>query len=142
MVGVDGSDEAARALTWTIDLARDLDAEVVAVHALDVNLVAYLTQQIGTRFRLSEWEAGVRRSFAEEWCAPLMESGVHHREQVVKGDPARALAKAASRLSAELVVVGRRGRRRVSGLILGSVAAELARECPAPVVVIPAKAGR
>ena len=137
VVGVDGSPESGAALGWAIELARDLEAEVVAVHALDTDLAAYLTQQVGTRFRPGEWEARIRRDFSEQWCAPLREAGIPHREQVVKGVPAKVLTRVATRLSAELVVVGRRGRRGVAGLLLGSVAAELARESEVPVVVFP-----
>jgi nucleotide-binding universal stress UspA family protein len=36
IVGVDGSAHSARAVQWCADHAAALDAEVVAVHALDV----------------------------------------------------------------------------------------------------------
>ena len=36
LVGVDGSDNGRHALLWAIDQARDLRAEIVAVHAIEL----------------------------------------------------------------------------------------------------------
>jgi nucleotide-binding universal stress UspA family protein len=41
VVGVDGSPEAGKALDWAVDLARALQAEVVAVHSLEVPFAAH-----------------------------------------------------------------------------------------------------
>jgi nucleotide-binding universal stress UspA family protein len=55
---------------------------------------------------------------------------------IVSGQPADALMTAAEQCDADLVVVGRRGRG-VSSRLLGSVATELARHSPRPVLLAP-----
>jgi nucleotide-binding universal stress UspA family protein len=139
VVGVDGSSEAASALDWSIDLARDLRAEVVAVHALDTAFIAYFSLELGTRLPLARWQEEMKRTFEDEWCAALKDSGIPYRTLLPEGRPAAALRETAERLGATMVVVGRQGRSRVTQLLLGSVSNELTQHCPVPVVVLSSK---
>lgn len=53
------------------------------------------------------------------------------------GDPAETIIDAVRRGKADMLVVGRRGRGRLSGLLLGSVSQKLASLAPCVVVVVP-----
>ena len=53
------------------------------------------------------------------------------------GDPAEAIIDAVRREKADLLVVGRRGRGRLSGLLLGSVSQKLTSLAPCNVMVVP-----
>jgi len=53
------------------------------------------------------------------------------------GDPAEEILEAARKLNSDVVVVGRRGRGRLSGLLLGSVSQKLASLAPCTVVIVP-----
>jgi nucleotide-binding universal stress UspA family protein len=53
------------------------------------------------------------------------------------GDPAEVIIEAAAREKADIVVVGRRGRGRLSALLLGSVSQKVASLAPCTVVVVP-----
>ena len=140
LVGVDGSEESAAALVWAIDKARELNGEVVAVHAVETPFLAYYSLEAGAPGQLDErLREGIKRAFEDEWCGPLKESGVPYRMLLMNGRAASVIADVAEQLHAELVVVGRRGRGGVSRLLLGSVSNELAHSCPAPVVVLPAQ---
>jgi nucleotide-binding universal stress UspA family protein len=137
MVGVDGSPEAVRALSWAIHIAQDLRGEVAAVHVLETQFVAYYSLEVGASIQVDDsWREDIRRAFEEEWCVPLKESGLPHRTMLLEGRPATAIGKAAEQLGADLVVVGRRGRGGVARLLLGSVSSELTQDCPVPVVVL------
>jgi nucleotide-binding universal stress UspA family protein len=57
--------------------------------------------------------------------------------QVGWGDPAEAIIDAVRRRKTDILVVGRRGRGRLSGLLLGSVSQKLASLAPCNVLVIP-----
>ncbi len=77
VVGLDGSDQAAAALEWTISLARPLGAEIVAVYA--VPLLAYLVDFYGMAPPIQydpDWAAGMKREFTDNWCKPLRQSGL------------------------------------------------------------------
>jgi nucleotide-binding universal stress UspA family protein len=54
----------------------------------------------------------------------------------VEGAPAATLAKAASELNVDLLVVGHRGRGAVQRLLLGSVADRLTQISPSPLLVV------
>jgi nucleotide-binding universal stress UspA family protein len=140
MVGVDGSSEAARALRWAIETAREQDAEVVAVHALETQFLAYYSLEAGVPVQLEDrWREEIQRAFEEDWCLPLKESGVQHRTLLLKGRPATVISETADQLGADMVVVGRRGRGGVARFMLGSVSSELTRDCPVPLVVLSAR---
>ena len=53
------------------------------------------------------------------------------------GDPAETIIDAVRRGKGDMLVVGRRGRGRLSGLLLGSVSQKLASLAPCVVVVVP-----
>jgi nucleotide-binding universal stress UspA family protein len=57
--------------------------------------------------------------------------------QTVWGDPAEAIIDAIRRIKPDILVVGRRGRGRLSGLLLGSVSQKLASLAPCSVMVVP-----
>lgn len=137
LVGIDGSDAATNALEWSMEWAGAVDGQLVVLHALDTELVAYMTQHLKGRFHLDDWEREQRSAFEEEWSAPLAKATVPSRTMVMKGRPATVIMEAAERLGAEMVVVGRHGHRMVTRMLLGSVADELVHHCPLPVVVFP-----
>ena len=57
--------------------------------------------------------------------------------RIAWGDPAEAIIEAAEREQAYAIVVGRRGRGRLAGLLLGSVSQKVASLAPCVVIVVP-----
>jgi nucleotide-binding universal stress UspA family protein len=53
------------------------------------------------------------------------------------GDPAEVILETAQRLRADTIVVGRRGRGRLAGLLLGSVSQKIATYAPCVVILVP-----
>jgi nucleotide-binding universal stress UspA family protein len=67
-----------------------------------------------------------------EKCCPL---GVETIREV--GDPAEQIVELAKRLQPYALVIGRRGRGRLEGLLLGSVSQKVVSLAPCPVMVVP-----
>lgn len=140
VIGVDGSEHAAAALDWAISMAKQLQAEVVAVFAIPPpNFLEY-----GAGYAVPvtpveldpEWRSEMEREFKEQWCKALQGSGLRYRTVVEDGRAASVISAVADREEADLVVVGRRGRGGVAEMLLGSVSHELSHHCTRPVVLI------
>jgi nucleotide-binding universal stress UspA family protein len=123
VIGLDGSEGAARALAWTIDLAQATGSDIVAVHA----------PGIGANNATVE----AAKQSLEEWCAPIRQRGLTHEIRVECDDARTALANAADATDASLLVVGTRGLGAVRGLLLGSVAGYIVRYATRPVAAVP-----
>jgi len=140
VVGVDGSPNAAHALSWAAELALALGAEVVAVHAVDPRLFVPVVETLGPPPPPAvgrEWYDEVRDAFERDWVSPLRAAGVRHRTVFLDGSPAPSVVDVAEEENADLVVVGSRGRGGFAGLVLGSVSTWVMHHARRPVVVVP-----
>lgn len=131
-VGVDGSDAAARALTWACDEALRRGLGLHLLHAWHEPMVA-----IGptTALLVSELQTLARRQ-AEELLASLTPDGLPARSTALEGPTAAALAEAAE--GADQLVVGDRGRGATRRALLGSVSTSLVQH-PRNVVTVVGK---
>jgi nucleotide-binding universal stress UspA family protein len=138
VVGIDGSESATEAVAWTIDLARQTGAEIVAVSALaPPNYAEYAGMAMVAPIEFDpQFQAELESAFRQDWCRPLIDSGLAYRAVFAQGRPAAVLATVAEAEGADLVVVGRRGRGGFAELVLGSVSHELTHHCSIPVVLI------
>jgi nucleotide-binding universal stress UspA family protein len=138
LVGVDGSEHAARAVEWCARYAPLLDAEVVAVHAFDIPL--YASPGVGYMpvAPLTDEDRGeLHETVEREWCRALTDAGVRVRVVIEDGPAATVLMEAARRERADLVVTGRRGRGGFRELLLGSTSHQLSHHLDCPLVVVP-----
>lgn len=124
LCGTDTSEASSRAVDVAARLGTLLRREIALVNVeREPPAVASMTR---TR-QLREL-----RGMAEAHALPR-----HVQLRVAGGSPARELVRLASELDAELLVLGSRGRRELASAVLGSVAQELIRCSPCPVVVVP-----
>lgn len=133
LVGVDGSQNSLVAVEWAAGLARLVDGEVVAVHALGLLERLDADRPVAVEGHRDE----IRRLFEEVWTAPLTGLAVPARREMRYGRPADVLLTLSEDTDSDLVVVGTRGVGARSDLLLGSTSAELAQRCRRPVVVVP-----
>ena len=137
VVGYDGSDSAKDAAAWAAVEARTSGRSVTLVHAL---LPPVTTGGLGVGLPPSldlidemERQAAVQLDAA---AAALDTPDAHALVSI--GAPSAVLLEASE--TAHLVVVGSRGRGGFSGLLLGSVGAQVAAHAQCPVVIIRALA--
>jgi nucleotide-binding universal stress UspA family protein len=120
VVGVDGSDEARRALEWALTEARTRGAPVRVVHAYP-----------------EESSRGEAELIVNAEVASCDTEGLEVVREAVGGPPVRVLLDAGR--DADLLVVGSRGRHGFPGLLLGSVSQQVANHAACPVVIVPAQ---
>jgi nucleotide-binding universal stress UspA family protein len=138
VVGVDGSDQAQRALDWAVAEAarRDHCGQPTTVQAIVAWQSDALAEPLGRYAQLSEPIAVADATL----CAAVARSRVAHPDVAVagiavQGRPADVLCRASD--SADLLVVGSHGHTCRSDTALGAIAAECVRGTTCPMVVIP-----
>lgn len=128
VVGVDGSPASAFAAEIAFDEASRRGVELVVVHTWT---------NLNFEFPDVKWEdlsAEAERALSEQlagWCERYPDVVV--RRVVMPDKPARQLLAQAE--TAQLVVVGNRGRGGFAGLLLGSVSSAVVQSSPVPVIV-------
>ncbi len=136
MVATDGSDGADRAVDFAAQLALGLGVEL-----LILTVAGELPAEDMRRFARAEGDIGSALDSAAEQvvaAAAARATGVGAvRHSFVWGDPAAAIIAEADREAVGLIVVGRRGRGRLAGLLLGSVSQKLTSLASCPVLVVP-----
>ena len=134
VVGVDGSEAARAALAWALGEARIRQATVDAVHAWHHPFEGVVDGSVVLPFS-EDPESWAKKALDDQLAQVGGDAGdLAIVPRVEYGAAAQALLDAAE--GAAMVVVGSRGRRRVTGLLLGSVSQFLVARASCPVVVI------
>jgi nucleotide-binding universal stress UspA family protein len=131
VVGVDGSANSEQALRWAARLAADFGARLEAVTAWD------FPASYGFGSVPQDWDpAGDMRKVLDETVRAVF--GDHPpaglQRQVREGGAAQVLIEASQ--DAIMLVVGSRGHGGFTGMLLGSVSANVAEHAQCPVLVI------
>lgn len=152
VVGIDGSPESKQALQWGVEEGRLRGAEVQVVYA-------YGRPEEQNPYAMAYWPSSELADVAKserEWRNNQLQRGRQRAEALVHGvvhevvprhspvrveplvvldsRPVRALLQRAR--DADLLVVGSRGRRGLSGLLLGSISQQCVAKAPCPVVIV------
>jgi nucleotide-binding universal stress UspA family protein len=132
VIGVDGSDTAAKAAKRAGELASATGATVHVVCAYTGR--GTTTIGVGSDvFSISDLT--MAEQVAEQQAASYRSAGVSSTHSVVDGKPAAVILDEAERVRAELIVVG---NRRMQGVqrVLGAVANEIVHHAPCDVLVV------
>jgi nucleotide-binding universal stress UspA family protein len=119
LVAVDDSEQAAAAAALAARLRTQYGVEIVLAHVVGTREAEVRTQG----------EALVARVVAG---AKLPEA----TSTIVEGEPVEAIVRAASVCEADAIVIGSHGRKGLARLFLGSVAENVVRHSPLPVLVV------
>jgi nucleotide-binding universal stress UspA family protein len=122
-------------VTYGIDLARQLGAEVIVLTVLAVGDLRVAMKAglhgFGTD---AEVHRAVKRWIAEEDQALLAPAPIPVRRVIRRGIPERAIVAAATRLKADMIVMASSGMAR--RLPIGSCTKEVLRTAKLPVLVV------
>jgi len=135
LIPVDGSASAARAVREVADLVRE-NATQVDLHVVNVQ------PPIGTARTYAGPSAvqDFHRQEAEKALAPtralLDELGLKATVHVLVGPLGDTVARLASELHADRIVMGTRSASPLGGLLLGSAATEVIQRAPVPVTLV------
>lgn len=123
VIGVDWSDQAFAAVTQTFQLYPPTD--VTLVHGVDLGILKHpFVAQAGNvqgyeEFRNAMVDSGNQLLERAAAIVPAQVASIRKVNEI--GSPAQLILDSAESLSSDLVVVGVRGRSRLSEVVLGSV---------------------
>ncbi|MGZ4384341.1 MAG: universal stress protein [Gaiellaceae bacterium] len=136
VVGVDCSEGSKRVLGWAAAQARKTGARLRPVHAWERPLG--LSSIVSGQESMDELERDARARLDSVLAEASEElEGLDVQGEAREGDAAEELVDAAK--DADLLVVGSHGHSSVLGLLLGSVAMEIAQHAPCPLVIVPTR---
>jgi nucleotide-binding universal stress UspA family protein len=134
LVGVDGSEEALRAVDLAAELARAQKASLKLAYV--IMPLAFPPNTYGTlldAITVEEQREAERSLQQAEQRAKRTVDSVE--VQTLRGSPAEVLAELAKAPDVQMIVVGTHGRGAVSRFLLGSVSNRLVHICERPVLV-------
>lgn len=139
VVGVDESEESARAVAAAFDIATKWHAPLMVVHMWEIDAavgMGDLGGQGNMDWPLLEMLQNQQRQRMDELVAPLAHQyrNAHVTKVFQDTSPAKGLAELSA--EAQLVVVGRHGRGKLADLLLGSVSQSLIHHAECPVLVV------
>lgn len=138
LVATDFGDSAAHALDSAVELAGKLGAQVYLLHVIVVPTMGL--PEIGIAISSTAMESTVLAAQAQldRLAARYPDAGII--TELATGDPRDAIASLARATGVDLIVVGSHGRRGIRRALLGSVAEDVVRIAPCPVLTIRAPA--
>lgn len=139
VVGVDESDESARALAEAFDIARALRAPLTVAHMWEIDAavgMGDLGGQGNMDWKLLEILQTRQRQQMDALVEPFARTypNAHVTKIFEDTSPAKGLTDLSG--EAQLVVVGSQGRGRISDALLGSVSQNLIHHAQCPVLVV------
>ena len=138
MVATDGSAGAGRAVDAAAEIAMALACELLIVTVADRLLGEEVRQLPHTGVSSGDVLEALTIQTLHSAETRARQLGVQRIEaRTGWGDIAQSLLEIATSNSTKMIVVGRRGRGQLAGLLLGSVSQKLVSLAPCPVVVVP-----
>ena len=138
LVPIDFSESGRVILDYAVDVARDRGAEVVLLHVVGIPPVPF-DPAYGVAAdpkMLQELRAAAEKGLAELAASVRPAANVKVSTRVLSGAPSREIVREAREGSYDLVVVGTHGRTGLRHVFLGSVAENVVRLAPCPVLTV------
>jgi len=114
-------------------LARDYRARLIVVHVIEPVQLGFseFNAYVGP-----DEDKGVAMGLLQAIRSPAPTVTIEHR--LLEGNAANVIVESAEETGADLIVMGTHGRSGLSRLVMGSVAEEVLRRAPCPVLTVKA----
>jgi len=137
LVPVDFSDCSKKALQYAVPFARQFKAQMIFLHVMPVHFTAGWEFEAGNYDPLIEGDARVQ---TERQLTTLIQqivpARIPTRIEIRHGAPAIEIVDAAKELNAGLIIMSTHGHTGRIHAFIGSVAADVTRLAPCPVLVV------
>jgi nucleotide-binding universal stress UspA family protein len=137
LVAIDGSKESDRAVEVAVELAGKIPSKVTFLHVVnvpDLGETRILDDKLTKKIQDALVETG--KKLTANAVRVAQAARVVASEKIDVGYPATAIISEASKLSADLIVMGSKGTAGVRRMLIGSTAEKVIRWSSIPVLVI------
>ena len=138
LVPIDGSEFSRYAAEYAVRIAQAYASEIIFLHVVDDQIAGELA-----RWEPQDGEAHARERLVEQGHAYLRdvariaaERGVAHQVAVTEGDPCAVICDSAAAYAADLIVMGKIGRRGARRILVGSITRRVIEFTALPVLVV------
>ena len=141
LAATDGSESANRAIDVAAQLAQRFDATLLIVNAVNRDVLS--TDELNKYRQVEGISLGeALASMSSEILTQAERQARKHgltsvKTQSREGDAAQVVMEIVREKGVDAIVVGRRGRGQVAGLLLGSISQKLVTLAPCMVIVVP-----
>ncbi|WP_105326041.1 universal stress protein [Acidaminococcus provencensis] len=138
MVPVDGSQIALRALTFTIDIAKKFNSEIIVLNIdipYDLSRIKPPRKDKDGHVIVDEFKEPTPLESAQTEAAKEKYEKISFR-RLVDIDPAERICAEAEREDVDLIVMGNRGMGVLAGFFLGSVSTKVSQSAQCPVTIV------
>lgn len=137
LAATDFSEVSSAALAYAFDLAEKFDARVTLVHVSHEPLILPPTDEsyVPPVPDLESLEKDAR-SRLEKAAEPARKRGIEVDVRWAHGTPFVEVVREAREREVDLIVAGTHGRGPITHLLLGSVAENIVRQAPCPVLTV------
>jgi nucleotide-binding universal stress UspA family protein len=139
VVGTDGSETAAKAVTQAAELAASVSSTLLVVSAFEPVSGTRLREEAEQAPDDVRWMVNPREDVDATLNAAVelaLDKGVTARTFARQGDPADAILDVAEEQGADLIVVGNKGMTGAKRFLLGSVPNKVSHHAPCSVLIV------
>ena len=139
LVATDFSDTAKKAMDTAVDMARHFEAQLVILHAYNVEIPIASPMMTGGYILPDGFfeEIGKQARLQVEAAAKeITDKGVAAVGVAIDEPAALAIVDEAKRRNADMIVMGTRGLTGLKHMALGSIADKVVRTAPCPVLTV------
>ena len=139
LVCVDGSKESIAAVHYSITLAKQYDAQLIALSVMDFPVIS--DGSFWTTETIKEWREETR-SEALKWLSSILEDakkyGIKLNTKLLEssGPVEHDIVDYAEKENVDLIIIGTKGRSGFKKLLIGSVALGVVTYAHCPVIVV------
>lgn len=143
LCAVDFSKHSAAALRVTGGLAQASKAEVIVLHAQQIEAPVYFTvAQINALKGQMRGSLHAARKYVEDFVAENLPTGIAHSTVIVEADPVEAILRTFKESNADLLAMGTHGRTGLARFRLGSVSESVLRQAAGPILTVGPRVGQ
>ena len=135
VVGTDGSDTAAKAVTRAADLAERIGGRLHIVTAFGPK-PAEIPDELADEYKWMATAGAQAEAILRQAADAVAREGLDVETQARQGDAATTIIDVAGEVGADLIVVGNKGMTGVARFLLGSVPSKVAHHAPCDVLIV------